>query len=359
MIINRTKSFLPQLRILTNLTLIFPNVLTDSDEAVLVKGLNFSVMNPHSYLDLACAVESIVLKLPQSLGMEFRWKIRSMLEKSKSSMSVMATKEMKAMKSLRLIKDIGVLQADKGNYMVSDELKYKKKLNTLLESRDDEPLPKDPTAKVERKVQKLLCTHKTAGPADIKQKLTLYHSRPPHVYGLPKIHKPDIPLRPIMSSIGSPCYALADFLHKILIPLAGKWKSSVKNVSHFLQLLKTANLQSLDTLVNFDVVSLFTNVPVSEALQVIKNKLHNDATLAEQSVLQVEAIVELLEVCLRTTYFQVDDKFFQQKNNVAVGSSLSSIVSNMYVKHSEKLALDSAPHELWLWLWYVDDTFMV
>jgi hypothetical protein len=28
-------------------------------------------------------------------------------------------------------------------------------------------------------------------------------------------------------------------------------------------------------------------------------------TLVEQSVVQVEAIMELLEVCLRTTYFQV------------------------------------------------------
>jgi hypothetical protein len=28
-----------------------------------------------------------------------------------------------------------------------------------------------------------------------------------------------------------------------------------------------------------------------------------------------QAIMELLEVCLRTTYFQVDDKFFQQLQN--------------------------------------------
>jgi hypothetical protein len=31
-----------------------------------VKGLNFVVTNPHSNLDVACAVESIVLKLPDS-----------------------------------------------------------------------------------------------------------------------------------------------------------------------------------------------------------------------------------------------------------------------------------------------------
>jgi hypothetical protein len=31
--------------------------------------------------------------------------------------------------------------------------------------------------------------------------------------------------------------------------------------------------------------------------------------------------MEMLEVCLRTTYFQVDNKFFKQKEGMAVGSS--------------------------------------
>jgi hypothetical protein len=61
-------------------------------------------------------VESIVSKLPQTLGMEFRWKIRSMLEKS--SMPNMTKKELKAAKSLRLNKDIRILQANEGNCMV-------------------------------------------------------------------------------------------------------------------------------------------------------------------------------------------------------------------------------------------------
>jgi hypothetical protein len=46
------------------------------------------------------------------------------------------------------------------------------------------------------------------------------------------------------------------------------------------------NEELLDTLVSFDVVSLFTNVPVDAAVEVISNKLHNDDTLAERSALQ-------------------------------------------------------------------------
>jgi hypothetical protein len=116
---------------------------------------------------------------------------------------------------------------------------------------------------------------------------------------------------------------------------------------------------SPDTLVSFDVVSLFTNVQVDEALQVIRKDLRNDDTLAERSVLQAEATMELLEVCMNTVYFLVDDKFFQQKNGVVMGSSLSPIVGNIYMEHFEKLALDCAQHKPFLWPRHVDDAFVV
>jgi hypothetical protein len=62
---------------------------------------------------------------------------------------------------------------------------------------------------------------------------------------------------------------------------------------------------------------------------------------------------------LRTTYFQADDRFYQQKDGMAMGSSLSPIVSNIYMEHFEKLALDSEQQKPSLWLRYVDDTFVI
>jgi hypothetical protein len=56
--------------------------------------------------------------------------------------------------------------------------------------------------------------------------------------------------------------------------------------------------------------------------------LHNNNTLAEWSVLEVQAMMELLEVSLRITYFQVKDKFFQRRDGMAMGGSVSPIVSN-------------------------------
>jgi hypothetical protein len=87
---------------------------------------------------------------------------------------------------------------------VLDEFRYKYRLSTLLLSEVYKPYPKDPTAKVERNTQKLFAKHKT----DLKSKLTPYHNKPPHPYGLFKIHKEDIPLRTKVGSNVSLCYAL-------------------------------------------------------------------------------------------------------------------------------------------------------
>jgi hypothetical protein len=211
------------------------HVLTESETSVLKKGLNFAITNRGSNLDMACVAEFARSKLPPALGMELCWRIRCMLEKSKPPISNMTKSESMALKALRNNKQIRILQADKGNCtVVSNESTYKEKISSLLESGVYEILPKDPTSQIERKIRQLLTKHKTVLPVALKRKLTPYHSKPPHLYGLPKIHKPDIPLRPIVSSIDSPCYALSEFLHKILSPLAGNTGSFVKNSEHFI-----------------------------------------------------------------------------------------------------------------------------
>ena len=55
-------------------------------------------------------------------------------------------------------------------------------------------------------------------------------------------------------------------------------------------------------MVSFDIKSLFTNVPVDEALEVILQRLTEDETLADRTALTPEQITHLLELCLKTTY---------------------------------------------------------
>jgi hypothetical protein len=70
--------------------------------------------------------------------------------------------------------------------------------------------------------------------------------------------------------------------------------------------------------------------------------------------------MELLNICLTTTYFQFEDKFYQQKEGMAVGNSLFQwSVIYLWKEHFEEIALDIADDKPTKWLRYVDDTFVV
>src|SRR5436190_6423105 len=129
-------------------------------------------------------------------------------------------------------------------------------------------LNKDPTGSFERKVASTLRKHKQYFSEEKRTRLTPHHSKIPHMYGLPKIHKPDVPLRPIISSRDSPCRELSKVLLDIIKPLAGQTDSFIKNSKDFVEKSKQIKLTETDKLVSFDVESLFTKVPVPETLEI-------------------------------------------------------------------------------------------
>ena len=80
----------------------------------------------------------------------------------------------------------------------------------------------------------------------------------PRIYGLPKIHKPHTPLRPIISFINSPLYNLSKFFTNILSPLVGENGYTVKNSYEFIDSIAETNINDDECLASFDVISLFT-----------------------------------------------------------------------------------------------------
>jgi len=92
-------------------------------------------------------------------------------------------------------------------------------------------------------------------------------------------------------------------------------------------------------LVSFDVVSLFTSIPVDLAVNVAHNHLVTDENLQERTALPVTDVIKLLDFCLSTTNFQYDHKHYKQIHGTAMGSPVSAVMENMIMEDLAKRAL--------------------
>ena len=156
---------------------------------------------------------------------------------------------------------------------------------------------------------------------------------PPKFYVLPKIHKPDTPLRPIVSSCGSVTYGVAKELAKILKPLVGKSPHHINSTQDFVEQDRHITLVPGKCLSLYDVSALFTSVPIDPDLKIIKDLLVKDPTLEDRTVIGIDDIILLLEFCLKNTYFSFQGQFFEQLEGVAMGSPVSPIVANLYMEY--------------------------
>ena len=244
--------------------------------------------------------------------------------------------------------------------VIMDSQGYINKANSLLNQNTYRSIPWVPTNTIKNKLISILKRVKNQTWLDSSTYKSMYSTGcvSPKFYGLPKIHKPDTPLRPIVYSCGSVTYGVAKELAKIPKPLVGKSPHHINSTQDFVEQEKHITLGHGKCLSSYYVSALFTSVPVDFALNIIRNLLEKDHTLKERTVLAVTDIILLLEFCLKNTYFSFQDQFYEQVEDVAMGSPVSPIVANIYMEYLEQKALSNAPYPRF-WHGCVDDTFVI
>ena len=148
-------------------------------------------------------------------------------QKHRTQMVNLTPEECRAIKQLKCRENgLSILPADKGRVtVVMDKDEYDWKLQQMLDDTNTyEKLRSDPAPALEWRMNgKLLALRKKNElPTVVYDKLRSSGGRTPCLYGLPKIHKDGVPLRPIVSFTQSPTYQLSKYLSQLLSPLLGE-----------------------------------------------------------------------------------------------------------------------------------------
>ena len=183
-------------------------------------------------------------------------------------------------------------------------------------------------------------------------------SRPGILYGLPKVHKQNVPLRPILSAIGTCGYKLSKFLLPFIEPIT-KNEFTVKDSFSFVEELKGFQNCGNYFMASFDIKSLFTNVPLDETINIVADSLYS----ADMSVLSLSKIYfkTLLELAVKDVLFLFNGNLYSQVDGIGMGNPLGPTLANAFLCHHEKNWLNDCPPHFQpiLYRRYVDDTFLL
>ena len=97
-----------------------------------------------------------------------------------------------------------------------------------------------------------------------------------------------------------------------------------------------------NTIVSFDIDSLFTNIPVSETIKISTDLTFPDGQDLYKG-LRKEQFIELLELCTKDTVFEFNNQLYKQIDKMAMGNPLGPIFADIFLDHYEKKWLDNCP----------------
>ena len=248
-------------------------------------------------------------------------------------------RQMKLLEDFQDIPDMVRISADKGTAIVCE--------NTQEYIRKEDDLLNDMDVEISQKTEKQLIqrTHKRLIDAFNKMKMKWQEYRKftvtapelPKLYIPIKTHKADFPGRPVLSQINDPTYNICKELTRILLPIAMKGRSFIKDSYSLQQKLKQLDIGDHLIQISYDIHQLYPSIPVQDTLNITHLELINDNTLKERTKWKPKQIINLLEVCIEETHFyDFQVNIWTQTDGLAIGKSISGALTDIYMNWYEE-----------------------
>ena len=182
-----------------------------------------------------------------------------------------------------------------------------------------------------------------------------------------KVHKPDIPVRPILSGCGSITEGIATFVEYHTCHIANTHDTYLQDTPDFLRIIERINrgptLSQNAILVTLDVKALFTNIKHDDGLQCLQQQLEEQA----QPEVPQDFILKLMEIILCHNIFSFHDSLWKQEVGAAMGSKPVPAYANIFmartidpaIKHIATKYNQDTTEALQLMKRFLDDYFVI
>lgn len=188
-----------------------------------------------------------------------------------------------------------------------------------------------------------------------KGRLYINNALPPRIYGLPKVHKENSPLRPVVSTIGTSAYSLSRFLAEILGMTIDK-ELNVRNSFDFVEWERGKEIPEGYVLCSLDVVNLFTNVSVQRAIGVIIKKWN---LIRRFTKVPRSTFINMVRFCMvECAFFTFNDTTYRQIYGTAIGSPLAATLANLVMDDLIETCMHTSEIDVYFIRKYVDDLIL-
>lgn len=251
-----------------------------------------------------------------------------------------------------------IVKADKGNALiVMPRDDYDRKVTDFLQDSGAKPVRfsiESHSKNIRSLIDSSVLVIPTLPLRDSLKKMSYFT---PRLYGQLKLHKADRSIRPVVAFYSDPSFLLARYLattFRLYSEFEGKF--NVKSSIEFSKALKDRTFPPGSFLFVIDVRSMYTNIPVSRAIEIMCKILKN-RSLDESFICQFK---NLINACLARNICSFNNKTYQFPDGLPMGGPLSALVADVFMCHMEDLIFSSPPSSpVSYWARYVDDIFGV
>ena len=271
----------------------------------------------------------------------------------------------RALRDLARNRSITIKPADKGGgLVVLDTRDYiNKAVEHLEQGTFYRRTNKDHTEECRREIQSALDFYLSKGYIDSRIHSFVSPANPSRTslfYHLPKIHKPGIPPRPIISGCDSPTDRLSSFVTHFLTPIASKLPSYIcDNKDFLLKISQVGPLPEGAILVTADVSALYTNIPHKEGIEATLEALDQHKEALPQYTPPLSLFKVFLHLILENNHFQFLDSHYHQKFGTAIGTKMAPPYATIFMGKYEHTLLALFPDSILLWPRFIDDIFFI